>query len=26
MTGDIYGAFNELAETFVLLGLIISWR
>lgn len=23
LTGDIYGAFNELAETFVLLGIII---
>lgn len=26
LTGDIYGAFNELAETFVLLGLVIYWR
>ncbi len=26
LTGDIYGAFNELAEAFVLLGLIIFWR
>lgn len=26
LTGDIYGAFNELAELFILLGLIIYWR